>query len=187
MKKSRLVRTKIAPVLIAAAEQTTLIHIQVSPSTDMSGSGNTKRSGRVRISDENLHISSFSFVRKEPDTLLLIRATEAHPLAFRRGKLLLPATMLQYGEKPGHAAERAIAAQLSGAEGLRHNFLEIQSYMGSHWDICFVYEFYAKGAREILARPPYAEAAFHRLGSLPRSSIAEDHLEVIDGLGSSDP
>lgn len=186
MNKSRPVRTKIVPVILAEAGQTTLIYIQVSPPTDMSGSGTIKRSGRVRISDENLHISSFSFVKKERDTLLLIRATDAHPLAFRRGKLLLPATMLQYGEKPGHAAERAIAAQLSGAEGLRHNFLEIQSYMGSHWDICFVYEFDGKGAREIVARPPYAEAAFHRMGSLPRSSIAEDHLEVIDGLGSSE-
>ncbi|MDA4136570.1 MAG: hypothetical protein OK449_06210 [Thaumarchaeota archaeon] len=150
----------------------------------MSSKGTPGRSGRMRINDENLHISSFAIVRREPDTLLLIKATDAHPLSFRRGKLLLPATMLQFGEKPSRAAERVLSTQLSGAEGLKENFAEMQSYMGSHWDICFVYDFDAKGARSITAKPPYAEASFYHVGSLPRASIAEDHLEVIDGLGS---
>jgi hypothetical protein len=139
-------------------------------------------SGRRRISDESLHISSFVVVKREPGTVLLIKATDAHPLTFRRGELLLPATMLHFGEKPDQAAERALATQLSGAEGLKHKFMDIQSYMGNHWDICFVYEFDAGGAAEIKATPPYADAAFYRLDSLPRGSIAEDHLEVIDGL-----
>ena len=36
-------------------------------------------SGRRRISDENLHISSFDIVRREPDSVLFIRATDAYP------------------------------------------------------------------------------------------------------------
>jgi hypothetical protein len=150
----------------------------------MSSKGTPGKSGRMRISDENLHISSFAIVRRAPGTLLLIKATEAHPLSFRRGKLLLPATMLQFGEKPSRAAERVLATQLSGAEGLKQNFAEMQSYMGSHWDICFVYDFDAKGVRNIAAKPPYTEATFYSVGSLPRALIAEDHLEVIDGVAS---
>jgi hypothetical protein len=150
----------------------------------MSSKGTPGRSGRTRISDENLHISSFAIVKRTPDTLLLIKATDAHPLSFRRGKLLLPATMLKFGEKPSRAAERVLATQLSGAEGLKQNFAGMQSYMGSHWDICFVYDFDAKGARDIAAKPPYTDASFYSLGSLPRALVAEDHLEVIDGLGS---
>jgi hypothetical protein len=142
----------------------------------------SKDTGRRRISDENLHISSFDLVRREPGTLLLIKATESHPLSFRRGKLLLPATMLQYGEKPGNAAKRALTAQLSGAEGLDHKFAAMQSYMGSHWDIVLLYDFDASKAGEITAKPPYAEAKFYKMASLPRASMAEDHLEVIDGL-----
>jgi ADP-ribose pyrophosphatase YjhB (NUDIX family) len=151
----------------------------------MSSNGSLLGSGRRRISDESLHISSFVVVQREPGSVLLIKATDAHPLTFRRGELLLPATMLQFGEKPVQAAERAVATQLSGAEGLEHKFMEIQSYMGSHWDICLVYEFDAGRAGEIKARAPYADAAFYRLDSLPRGSIAEDHLEVIDGLMSA--
>jgi hypothetical protein len=148
----------------------------------MSAAGDHRELGRKRISEENLHISSFDFVRRGTDSILLIKATEAHPLSFRRGKLLLPATMLHFGEKPAHAAKRALDSQLSGAERLEQKFLELQSYMGSHWDIVVVYEFDAGRAGEVTARPPYTDAAFYKLDSLPRASIAEDHLEVIDGL-----
>jgi len=141
---------------------------------------------RRRITEDNLHISSFNLVKKEPDSVLLVRATDAHPLSFRRGKLLLPATMLEYGEKPAKAAKRALATQLSGAEGLEQKFVELQSYMSSHWDIVLVFEFDAGRAGEITARPPYADAAFYKMNSLPRASMSEDHLEVIDGLKSDD-
>jgi hypothetical protein len=147
-------------------------------------SGSPQRSGRRRISEENLHISSFDLVRKGSDSILLIKATDAHPLSFRRGQLLLPATKVQFGEKPAHAAKRALEAQLSGAEGLEQKFVELQSYMGGHWDIVLVYEFDAGRASEITAKPPFTEAAFYKLRSLPRAAMAEDHLEVIDGLGS---
>jgi ADP-ribose pyrophosphatase YjhB (NUDIX family) len=151
----------------------------------MSAAGSTEGSGRRRISDESLHISSFDLVRRDVDSILLIKATDAHPLVFRRGKLMLPATMVQYGEKPAVAAKRALTAQVTGADGLEQKFMELQSYTGSHWDIVIVYEFDARGAGEIKAKAPYADAAFYKLSSLPREAMAEDHLEVIDGLNSS--
>jgi hypothetical protein len=139
-------------------------------------------SGRVRISDENLHISSFALVRTEPDSILFVKASDSHPLSFRRGKLLLPATMLRFGERPMDAATRAVDTQLSGAGGVTPKFIDLQSYMGSHWDICFVYEFDLTGKTPPTAVAPYADAVSYKSSSLPRPQIAEDHLEVIDGL-----
>ncbi len=139
---------------------------------------------RMRISDENLHISAFVLVKPDPDSVLLVRATDAHPLGFRRGMLLLPATILRFGEKPADAAQRAVDTQLSGMEGVSHRFVDFQSFMGSHWDIVTVFEFDPPPTAKINAKPPFADAAFYKLSSLPRASIAEDHLEVIDGLNS---
>jgi ADP-ribose pyrophosphatase YjhB (NUDIX family) len=138
----------------------------------------------MRISDENLHISSFALVKSDADSILLLRATDAHPLSFRRGKLMLPATMLQFGEKPADAAHRAVNAQLTGVEGATHRFADLQSYVGSHWDIVIVFQFDVPAGAKITAKAPFADAAYYKLSSLPRSSIAEDHLEVIDGLSS---
>jgi hypothetical protein len=144
--------------------------------------GTLEASGRRRISEESLHISSFNLVKREPDELLLIKATDAHPLSFRRGKLMLPATMLHYGERPSHAAKRALTAQLTGMEDLEDKFVDLQSYMGSHWDIVFVFEFKTAEGVEVTAKTPYGGAAFYDLASLPKDQIAEDHLEVIEGL-----
>jgi hypothetical protein len=141
---------------------------------------------RMRISPENLHISAFVLVKLDPDSVLLLKAGDAHPLSFRRGKLLLPATILQFGEKPADAAQRAVDAQLSGMEGVGHKFVDFQSFMGSHWDIVTVFEFDPPANSKIVAKPPYVDAAFYKLSSLPRASMAEDHLEVIDGLNSPD-
>jgi len=121
-------------------------------------------------------------VKREPDEVLLIKATDAHPLSFRRGKLMLPATMLHYGERPSHAAKRALTTELTGMEDLEDKFVDIQSYVGSHWDIVFVFEFKTPEGAEVTAKPPYANAAFYDVASLPKDLIAEDHLEVIEGL-----
>ena len=57
--------------------------------------------------------------------------------------------------------------------------------MGSHWDLCFVYDTDGSGVTNLSAKAPYAEAAYYRLDALPRDSMAEDHLEVLDGLNST--
>ncbi len=140
----------------------------------------------MRISDENLHISAFAIVGDGEGSILLLKAGDAHPLSFRRGNLMLPAVMLEFGEWPPAAAKRAVASQLEGADALEPKFREIQSYLGSHWDLCFVYDFKG-GIPKLAARLPYVEASYYRLSALPRADIASDHLEVIDGLGRSKP
>jgi hypothetical protein len=138
----------------------------------------------MRISDENLHISAFAIVGDGQGSILLLKAGDAHPLSFRRGNLMLPAVMLQFGEWPYAAAKRALTSQLEGADAPEPKFREIQSYLGSHWDLCFVYDFDWKAPKPA-AKLPYVEASFYRLSALPRAAIASDHLEVIDGLGRS--
>ncbi|MGA2665082.1 MAG: hypothetical protein ABSF83_09075, partial [Nitrososphaerales archaeon] len=66
---------------------------------ETSGSAH-ETSRRTRISDDNLHISAFAIVGDGKGSILLVKAGEGHALSFRRGKLLLPATMLQFGEWP---------------------------------------------------------------------------------------
>ncbi len=136
----------------------------------------------MRISEENLHISSFAIVGDGKGSILLLKAGERYPLSFRRGMLLLPATMLEFGEWPPTAAKRAMTTQLAGAEGLEPKFREIQSYLGSHWDLCFLYDFDGQKAPNLTAKPPYVDASYYKLTALPRAAMASDHLEVIDGL-----
>jgi hypothetical protein len=62
-------------------------------------------------------------------------------------------------------------------------FLNIRSYFGTHWDIVFSWETWLQdGAQEILPKDPFIKAEFHQVGKLPRHEIADDHLEVIDGM-----
>jgi hypothetical protein len=145
---------------------------------------------RKEISPENLHISSFVIARKRgapaegEQSILLIRAGDKHPLSFRRGKLLLPAAILRYGENPRAGARRVLSDQLQDPSRLKDpEFLGMQSYLGAHWDIVFLFETWLDdGGTEILPKDPFVKAAFHDVNKLPRSEIAEDHLEVIDGM-----
>jgi hypothetical protein len=138
---------------------------------------------RRRVSNESLHISDFVLVKKDSDSILFLRAGEKYPVSFKRGKLLLPAAILNYGENPREAAKRVLSEQLEHSEYLQPKFLAMQSYVGAHWDICLVFECQVENdKRELSFREPYAHASYHPLTSLPRREIAEDHLEVIDGL-----
>ncbi len=139
----------------------------------------------MRISEENLHISAFAIVGDGKGSILLLKAGPTHPLSFRRGNLLLPAVILEFGEWPFAAAKRAVTTQLDGADSLEPKFREIQSYMGSHWDLCLVYDFEGRKAPKLSARPPYVEAAYYRLSALPRDLIAPDHLEVVEGMAAA--
>ncbi len=136
---------------------------------------------RSRITDSNLHLSAFVLLRGTNDGILLLRAGTGHPLSFRRGKLVLPSSMLNFGEDPKDGAKRVLRDQVEHSEGFQPRFLEIQSYLGSHWDICFIYECDSLDSK-LDPRQPYIESAFYSLSSLPRIEIAADHLEVIDGL-----
>lgn len=145
---------------------------------------------RREISPENLHISSFVIAKKrvaDDDTdysLLLLTAGDKHRLSFRRGKLLLPAAVLGYGENPREGARRALREQLLDPTPLKEPvFLSVQSYLGAHWDIVFLFETWLEpGDQDIIPKDPFVKADLYRVSRLPRSQIAEDHLEVIDGM-----
>jgi hypothetical protein len=145
---------------------------------------------RKEISPENLHISSFVIAKKglkggeEEQALLFLKAGDKHPLSFRRGKLLLPATILRYGEKPSDGARRVLREQLLDPGRLKDpEFLGMQSYLGAHWDIVFLFETWLQeGGQDIQPKEPFVLAAFHDISRLPRNEIADDHLEVIDSM-----
>jgi hypothetical protein len=144
------------------------------------------------ISPNNLHISSFLIVKKketEADldySILFLKAGDKHPLSFRREKLLLPATILRYGENPRDGAKRALDQVLANTESFdMPKFLTLQSFLGAHWDIVFVYEISVKDAAQserLSAREPYTSASFYHIARLPRSEISDDHLDVIEQL-----
>ena len=170
-------------------------HIPVRPLSSDSSQQNFPRwtlPPRREISPESLHISSFVVVKKrmtgesnkegEP-SILLLRAGDRHPLSFRRGKLLLPATILSYAEQPRTAARRIMREQLGNPEGLGDpEFLKLLSYVGAHWDIVVLFQAWFDGEDLIQAREPFVQGGFYDANSLPRKDIAEDHLEVIDSM-----
>ena len=148
---------------------------------------------RKEISPDNLHISSFVVVKKratapsgegnERQPILLIRAGDKHPLSFRRGKLLLPAAFLSYGEQPRAAARRVLKEQLGSPDGLDNlEFLKLASYLGAHWDLVIAFQAWFDGGDSIQPREPFVQGGFYDVNALPRAEIAQDHLEVIDSV-----
>jgi ADP-ribose pyrophosphatase YjhB (NUDIX family) len=121
---------------------------------------------------------------KEGDlSILLLRAGDRHPLSFRRGKLLLPATILSYGEQPRAAARRIMQEQLGNPERLGDpEFLKLLSYVGAHWDIVILFQALFDGGDLIQPKEPFVQGSFYNINALPRKEIAEDHLEVIDSM-----
>jgi ADP-ribose pyrophosphatase YjhB (NUDIX family) len=139
-----------------------------------------------QISRENLHLSSFVVAKKKGPgdgeySILLLRAGDKHPLSFRRGKLVLPALFLDYGEKPRDAARRALSRQLENPDSLEDpQFLGLQTWYTSHWDIVFLLETWVKSASKMpIAKQPYLEAVFYPSNDLPVKEISEDHLDVL--------
>lgn len=144
---------------------------------------------RTQISPDNIHISSFIIAKKgrpgDPNySLLLLRAGNNHRISFKRGKLLLPAATLTYGEKPREGARRVLRDQLQDPSLLRDlEFTSMQSYLGDHWDIVFLFETWVKDdAQSMPTKEPFVQAAFYPINALPRAEIAEDHLEVIEEM-----
>ncbi|HVB11839.1 MAG TPA: hypothetical protein VNE86_01805 [Nitrososphaerales archaeon] len=140
---------------------------------------------RTSTHGENLHISSFVLLKNsQGDSIVLLKAGSKHPIQFKRGKLLLPAKILNFGEDPWRVAVRLLGDQINGTENLKVNFVSMQSYLGAHWDIVFVYEaILLDEGKTLTANEPFVEAGFYKMSALPREQIAEDHLEVLDELG----
>ena len=140
---------------------------------------------RTRLDNQDLHISTFNLVRKnnDKDSVLFVKAGPKFPVSFKRGKWLLPAAILDFGEKPKDVAKRVLTEQLDSVEYLDPKFLSMQSYIGAHWDIVFIFESQVEEGKPVpTAKESFAGVSFHNLNSLPRNEIAEDHLEVLDEL-----
>ena len=140
---------------------------------------------RARMDNEDLHISDFVLVRKpdDSDSVLFLKAGEKFPVSFKRGKWLLPAAILDFGESPKKFALQVLREQLNNGEYSEPAFLSMQSYYGAHWDIVFVLESHLSAEKAPpIARDPFTSVAFLKLSNLPRNEIAEDHLEVLDEL-----
>jgi hypothetical protein len=138
---------------------------------------------RQRISYDSLHVSDFILLKRDEDSVLFLRAGNKYPVTFKRGKLMLPAAILHYGENPREAAKRILNEQLENCEYMEPKFLTMQSYMGAHWDICFVFETPIENHKlEPLPRAPFTQVSYHRLTSPPLQEIADDHLEIIGGV-----
>jgi len=143
---------------------------------------------RLVMDERNLHISAFNVVRKsaaDRDSVLFVKAGPKFPVSFKRGKWLLPAAIMDFGEKPKGIAKRILNEQLASVDYLMPTYLSMQSYLGAHWDIVFIFESLLDETKPSpTPKEPFEEIKFHNLNSLPREEIAEDHLEVLDELKS---
>jgi len=128
------------------------------------------------LTPTSLHISSFVFVKKGT-SIALLKAGNQHFLEFRRGKWLLPATVLKIPEHPYDCALRVMNDQL-GIEKPKLKHVNPQSHYGDHWDLCFIYE--TQTAKHLKAGSLYDEVKYFPVKKLPRESMAQDHVDVVD-------
>jgi ADP-ribose pyrophosphatase YjhB (NUDIX family) len=122
--------------------------------------------------EEVMHISSFVFVRKGAE-LLLVRRVKPERWA---GKWCLPGSIINYGEDPGASALRIVREQL-GASATALKLLDVQSYGDKHWDMCFI--FHADIPVVGKLGGDLDKADYFDLAKLP-PELREDHREVLD-------
>ena len=78
---------------------------------------------------------------------------------------------------------KGLGEQLIGAESLKVNFVTMQSYLGAHRDIVFVYETkVVEDGKALKVKEPFTDVSFCQISALPSEKIAEYHLEVLDEL-----
>jgi ADP-ribose pyrophosphatase YjhB (NUDIX family) len=103
-------------------------------------------------------------------------------------KWILPASHLEYGEKPDHAAVRVLTGQVGVGEG-KLTFRQVQSHLSqsptdpeaAHWDLCFVYEGTLKDEVE---RPEwFSELRFVNSEELSSEDFTRGHGDVLKELG----
>ena len=132
---------------------------------------------------ERLHISSFVMAKNHSNQVLFLRASKDYPVSFKRGKLLLPATIVNYGENPRQVAIDLLDKQFSGVTYPKMIFTSMQSYLGAHWDLVVLFQAWFEGEDlQIQPREPFVQGGFYDVRTLPRAEIAGDHMEVIDSM-----
>lgn len=103
-------------------------------------------------------------------------------------KWLLPASHLEYGEKPDDAAKRILTQEIGVGEA-KLTFRQVQSHLSqdpddpeaAHWDICLVYEGKLK---EVVERPEwFSELKFIKPSQLSSNDFTRGHGDVLKEFG----
>jgi ADP-ribose pyrophosphatase YjhB (NUDIX family) len=103
-------------------------------------------------------------------------------------KWLLPASHLEFGEKPEDAAKRVLTQQV-GVPASKLTFRQIQSHLSqdpndpeaAHWDLCFVYEGPLKGRVE---RPEwFSDLRFVNPKELHSDDFTRGHGDILKEFG----
>jgi ADP-ribose pyrophosphatase YjhB (NUDIX family) len=123
-------------------------------------------------SEEVTHISSFAFIRRGTQVLLLKRARPER----WAGKWCIPAALLAYGEDPAAGVRRVVSEQL-GSTATVTRLLDVQSFGDKHWDLCFVYEVEVFGPSKL--GQDFEKAGYFDLAKLP-PELRDDHREVLE-------
>jgi len=122
--------------------------------------------------EEMMHISSFAFVKKGGQILLVRRVSPER----WKGKWCIPGAVINYGEDPAMAALRVVKDQ-TGSTANSVKLLDVQSYGTKHWDLCFVYEVGTTGLGKL--GQDFDKAEYFDPAKTP-PELREDHKEVID-------
>lgn len=110
------------------------------------------------------------------------------PQAVSSGKWVLPASHLQFGERPEDAATRILTEEVQ-AKKRKMRLLQVQSHLSedpsdpeaAHWDICFVHGGTLSGP---LKRPEwFSELKFVNTKNLTTDDFARGHGDVLKKLG----
>ncbi len=103
-------------------------------------------------------------------------------------KWVLPASHLEYGEKPDDAAMRILTKQVGLGRG-NPQFRQVQSHLRpspvdpdeAHWDICFVYEW---NSEDKIERPEwFSELRFVNPADLTSDDFTRGHGDVLQEFG----
>jgi ADP-ribose pyrophosphatase YjhB (NUDIX family) len=138
-----------------------------------------------------LCIGSFLIIEKK-GAVLFGKAVKPE---FAKGKWLLPASHLKFGEHPDVAARRIVMEQLS-AEANVIKYRGVWGFADLHWDICFVYDVKLDSEPKVLEEaeaskyPPdyfYSSQLFSNLAYLQpqevKDQLGRGHDEVLRAAG----
>jgi ADP-ribose pyrophosphatase YjhB (NUDIX family) len=125
--------------------------------------------------EEVMHISSFTFVTKGTELLLLKRLRPERWVGW-----CIPGSVLLYAEDPAAAARRTLTDQV-GATVTEVELLDVYSFGDKHWDICFIYRAEIPEVGKL--GQDFEKADYFDLANLP-SDVRVDHKEVIDMVKS---
>lgn len=110
------------------------------------------------------------------------------PIYAASNKWLLPASHLEYGEKPEDAATRVLTQQLC-IEEAKLDLKQVQSHLSgdsrdsdvSHWDICLVYE--GKIGGELQKPEWFSDLKFVKPETITSNDFTRGHGDVLLELG----